>query len=248
MESAPDTAASSAPTPLARRLHIALSELLDPPKPAELARLAGVKPPSVHGWFNGSTKSLGKALLPISQALGVRPEWLNTGRGPMRPGGNASREIYKVFEPDNSDWEYARDAYGPIHMIDAYGSCGGGAVAWELEPRAPLIKEAAWFKRYGVQSDDVIGVFADGDSMADFIVDGDIVLFNSRKTTPKSGAIFLIDHPDGMKIKRLRRDIDGSWILESNNPDKRRFPDERISPEHADLLRIRGEFIYRQGG
>lgn len=166
----------------------------------------------------------------------------------MRPGGNASSGMYKVQDPGPDPyWEYG-DANGPITMIDAYGSCGGGAVAWELEPRAPLIKEPSWFKRYQVRADEVFGVFADGDSMADFIVDGDIVLFNKRKTTPKSGQIFLIDHPDGLKIKRLRRDIDGSWILESNNSDKRRFPDERIAPEQADLLKILGEFVYRQGG
>ena len=84
--------------------------------------------------------------------------------------------------------------------------------------------------------------------MADFIVDGDIVIFDRSKIEPKSGKIFLIDHPDGLRIKQLRRQIDGSWLLESRNPDKRQFPDEVIQPSHADLLKIAGEFVYRQGG
>jgi len=46
----------------------------------------------------------------------------------------------------------------------------------------------------------------------------------------------------------MRRDIDGAWVLESMNPDKRRYPDEKVSPDQADLLRIRGQFVYRQGG
>ena len=55
-------------------------------------------------------------------------------------------------------------------------------------------------------------------------------------------------HPDGLRIKRLRRLIDGGWALESSNPDKHRYPNETIAPDHADLLKILGEFVYRQGG
>lgn len=119
---------------------------------------------------------------------------------------------------------------------------------WELEDREPLIKEPSWFRRYGVKPDDLFAVFADGDSMADFIVDGDIVIFDKSKTMPKSGAIFLIDHPDGLRIKRVRRDIDGSWVLESLNTNKAMFPDERLTSDRGDLLRIMGQFVYRQGG
>lgn len=118
----------------------------------------------------------------------------------------------------------------------------------EGDTKLPLIKEASWFKKYGVRSDDVVALFADGDSMADFIVDGDIVIFNRAKTTPKSGEIFLIDHPDGLRIKRMRRNFNGTWLLESLNPDKRRYPDEPVTAEQAEHLRIRGQFVYRQGG
>jgi phage repressor protein C with HTH and peptisase S24 domain len=163
----------------------------------------------------------------------------------MRPGGNAAGPSYGVRESEPGQAE----ASGmPIELVDAYGSCGGGSIVWELGNRAPLVKEPAWFQRYKVKPGDVFGVFADGDSMADFIIDGDIVIFDKTKTTPRSGSIFLVDHPDGLKIKRLRREIDGSWVLESGNPDKRHYPDERIAPEHAELLKILGQFVYRQGG
>jgi len=231
---------------LKSRLREALDDLgIAEPNQAEIARLTGVKPPSVHAWFSGATKSLGKALLPLAAYLGVSPEWLNTGRGPKHPGGNASHTRMAVREhgPD-----LAYESGSEIELLDARGSCGGGSIAWDMERREPLIREAGWFRRYNVRPEDVFAVFADGDSMADFIVDGDIVIFNRRRIEPRSGSIFLVEHPDGLKIKRLRREIDGSWILESTNPDKRRHPDERVTAEQADLLRIRGEFVYRQGG
>jgi phage repressor protein C with HTH and peptisase S24 domain len=110
------------------------------------------------------------------------------------------------------------------------------------------VKEATFFKRYDVRPENAIAVYADGDSMSNFIVDGDIVIFDTSKTEPRTGKIFLIEHPDGLRIKQLRRDIDGSWVLASLNPDKQRFPDERIAPDHGARLKIHGQFVYRQGG
>ncbi len=214
-----------------------------PPKKTEIAKACEVSDWTVYAWFSGTTQSLtGKNLLIVSELLGVNPVWLETGRGAMRPNDNAAPARYYVTTPDPAF------AFHEIEFVDASGSCGGGSIAWEMEKREPIVKEQAWFNRYKVKPADCVMVWADGDSMADFIVDGDIVFFNTRKTEPRSGRIFLIDHPDGLRIKRLRRDIEGAWILESSNPDKRRYPDERIAPDQADLLRIRGEFFYRQGG
>lgn len=226
---------------LAERLELAMR---GPPRvsQAALARACGVKPPSVTDWLSGGTQSLkGKNLLAAAAFLKVRAEWLATGELPMRPIKDANPSGFQVAE---ASAEYSL----PIQISDVRGSCGGGAMDFDQAPRAPLLKEPGWFKRYRIKPKDALAVWADGDSMADFIVDGDIVIFDISKTAPRSGKIFLIEHPDGLRIKRLRRDIDGSWILESNNADKRTFPDERISTEHAGLLVVRGEFVYRQGG
>jgi transcriptional regulator with XRE-family HTH domain len=50
-----------------------------------LAKACGVKLPSVTSWFNGKTNNLrGEHLYAAAHYLGVNPEWLATGRGPMR--------------------------------------------------------------------------------------------------------------------------------------------------------------------
>jgi len=49
---------------------------------AELARLCGVKPPSVNGWLSGKSKFLrGENLLKAASALQVSEDWLATGQG-----------------------------------------------------------------------------------------------------------------------------------------------------------------------
>ncbi|MGN6519563.1 MAG: S24 family peptidase [Dokdonella sp.] len=213
-------------------------------------------PSQVSQWVNrspdsstGAPRSIsGKMARTIEQLLGLANGWMDTPHelAQARDGYNAHSAT-----PARYSVEEAREDYGaamPIELTSARGSCGGGIIDHETVSRTPLLKEASWFRRYRIRPEDAIAVWADGESMADFIVDGDIVIFDRSNTTPKSGKIFLIQHPDGLRIKRLRREIDGTWVLQSDNPDKRRFPDESIEPEHAQLLKIVGSFVYRQGG
>lgn len=64
---------------------------------AKLARLCGVKPPSVSDWFSGKTKRLeGMNLFNAAKALSVRPEWLADGKG--HPYEKAEQETRTVME------------------------------------------------------------------------------------------------------------------------------------------------------
>lgn len=66
---------------------------------AKLARLCGVKPPSVSDWFSGKTKKLeGMNLFNASRALSVRPEWLADGKGPMQSSSNSVSETTSHYE------------------------------------------------------------------------------------------------------------------------------------------------------
>lgn len=229
------------PSPLAQRLSQAMSEMPPPsPTKADLARVAGVKPPSVSDWFSGKTLRLGKSLVPVARFLQVTPEWLNDGRLPKHPpDATTLKRVGESFTTYGAAFEIA--------ILDAPGSCGGGRGGARMD-EGSITKEASWFKSRGVTPGTVVAVVADGDGNADYISHGDVVFFNTASTTPESGMIFLLRHPDGLRIKRLRRDIDGTWLLEYVSQDKRRFPDERIPHERIATLEIVGKFIYRQGG
>lgn len=208
---------------------------------ADLTRATGAKGSSVSNWLSGRTKNLkGDNLVSAAAALGVNSNWLASGKGPIYPLGDVAKSV--VHEDD------AEGEVGRIPYWEARGSCGGGFLNYEQQPVGHLVKEATFFQRYNLNPGNAIAVYADGDSMSMFIVDGDIVIFDTSKTEPRSGKIFLIDHPDGLRIKQIRRQIDGSWVLESLHPDKRRFPDEHVPAEDIDQLKVHGEFVYRQGG
>lgn len=63
----------------------------------DLARLCGVRPPSVNDWLSGKTRALrGVSLIKAAAALGVSEQWLAEGRGPK------SREEARLAPPQPS--------------------------------------------------------------------------------------------------------------------------------------------------
>lgn len=216
-------------------------------KQVEVAEHFGVKPPSVQDWLKRGV--IGKDKLPelwayFSDVVG--PEHWGLEAFPTQELKSAPNARLLDMPLRSADEDGVQTHQ--IEYWDAKGSCGGGSHNDADALKGYLAKEPTWFQRYDVRPKDAIAIIADGDSMADFIVDGDIVIFDRSKTEPQSGFIYLIQHPDGLRIKQLRRDINGTWILESRNPNKAHYPDEIIPPEKGELLVIKGKFVYRQGG
>ena len=203
----------------------------------ELGRLVGVTHTSVNFWESGSTKPRAASLLKLAKTLGTTPEYLVNG-GELPGDGR----VMKIDEAESKHGIHSSEI--PLLQID--GSCGPGSTI-DCEPlhTAQLIKEDDWFKKYKVKPKDAFAVYAKGDSMEMFIVDGDIVIFDKSRTIAQSGKIYLIRHPEGLKIKTLRQNITGNWVAESLN-DK--YQPEPIPEGMINDVKILGEFIYRQGG
>lgn len=139
---------------------------------------------------------------------------------------------------------------GTLDVYYAKGSCGGGSLMSDEsgEVREQLVKEASWFKKYKIRPGDALTIYADGNSMAEFIVDGDIVIFRKGVRDLVSGVIYAIDTPDGLRIKRVLKRSDGTIVLSSDSDNKHKYPDEVYTPEQAAALKFKGSFVYRQGG
>jgi len=217
---------------------------------SELARYCGITPQAVQKWIAGGSEPRGKNLVMCADFFRVTPAYLKFGEKETITTGTTFAIEQPVPDPDYflASADETTSDVGKIEYWNVKGSCGGGFLNYEQMPKGHLIKESTFFSKYGLRPENAFAIYADGDSMAEFIVDGDIVIFDKSKTTPRSGEIFAIEHPDGLRIKVLRRSIDGTWTLESKNPDKRRYPDEIIPASQSDLLKIHGQFVYRQGG
>lgn len=198
----------------------------------ELATLAGLTQPTISALERGGSTTSGK-LASIADALKVSALWLETGMG--------ERDVPTVAE--------AGDAQ--VHMVpllDCRGSCGNGREYYGDPENAPIAVPDRVLKRYHVRPENLVGLYADGDSMNSFIVHGDMLFFDTTASDLKDGRIYLLDTPDGLRVKRVHRRADGRVSLRSDNPDKTRYPDEEYSAEAASLLTIRGCFVFRMGG
>ena len=206
----------------------------------QLGKKIGVTQGTIAQIENGDTKN-SSHLFDLSVVLKISMKWLQTGKGEME-SQNTTPSNYDVGIADDflDDWE-------EIPYYYAKGACGNGSDNHTDEIRGILRKEKSWFVKYGVKPENLFTVYADGDSNADFIMDGDMVIFDRSKTTPKDGTMFFIKHPAGDRIKTLRQKANGNWLLCSRNHDKTRFPDEEITAEEAQLIEILGEYVYRQG-
>lgn len=111
-----------------------------------------------------------------------------------------------------------------------------------------LIKEPTFFSKFKITEENASAFYADDDAMADFIVNGDIMIFDTSKTVPRNGKIFAIELQGRMLVRQLWIEADGGWWLEGRNPDKDTYPDLRFSTSEQAGIKLFGEFIYRQGG
>jgi len=98
----------------------------------------------------------------------------------------------------------------------------------------------------GWKPEALVVVKAEGDSMSPTINDGDVVLVNTEETGVVSGLLYAIEDPDhGVRVKRLRKLLDGRVRVESDNPDKRLHPDDYLTPDSQ--VRIIGRAVDRSG-
>lgn len=218
------------------------------------SKAVGVSPPTVTDWEKsvedgGIVEMKGNNLTAVCTALGISATWLLHGTEPDSSSRLDPHIDTSSREKKSGDTKRETDGkIGRIKYLESKGSCGGSNSTRAQIPTGHLLIESSFFSKYGVTPANTFAIYADGNSMTDFIVDGDIVIFDKTRTEPRSGKIFLIEHPEGLRIKQLRRTVDGAWVLENRNADKRTFPDERIGPGELGLLKIRGQFVFRQGG
>lgn len=70
---------------------------------ADLARATGAKPPSVHAWFSGLTKSMKASTASKAAGLyGVNSHWLATGEGEMLAGVTAANIKFSLDEQEQA--------------------------------------------------------------------------------------------------------------------------------------------------
>jgi phage repressor protein C with HTH and peptisase S24 domain len=199
----------------------------------ELARLARLTQPTISGLESGASNTSG-SLASIAAVLGVRALWLETGLG--------ERDISPENTPATID-----SSLQYVPLLECKGSCGNGRLGFDNPDYTPIAISAHELERLRVKAKNLVALYADGDSMANYIMHGDVLFFDTACYELQDGSIYLLDTPDGLRVKRVSRRADGRVALRSDNADKVRFPDEDYSAEQASQLTIKGRLVLRMG-
>jgi phage repressor protein C with HTH and peptisase S24 domain len=201
----------------------------------ELGARAGLTQPTISALEKNRAHTSG-SLASIAQALGVNALWLETGLGDMLPSKH-----------DESPRDDADTIMVPL--LECKGSCGNGRMYGDID-FAPIPVSRRVLSRFyrNASTLKLIALYADGDSMSNYIMHGDIIMFDMNVEDLQESGVYLLDTPEGLRVKRVNRRADGKVLLRSDSIDKMRYPDEEYSPDEAQHLIIKGKFVMRLGG
>ncbi len=76
------------------------------------------------------------------------------------------------------------------------------------------------------------------------VPDGMLVLINTAARDLQDGRIYVIRTLDGLRLKRIQRQIDGSVMLISDNRDK--YLPEILSREEAETIEVAGRAFWTE--
>ncbi|MBS6076116.1 MAG: helix-turn-helix transcriptional regulator [Citrobacter freundii] len=226
-------------TSFSERLNIAMRER--GVTQGALAEAVGMAQPSVWKLASGGAKGSRKTVQ-IAHVLGVRPEWLSDGIGPMRDDEKESSI------PPESEWGSvdAWDKNTPLpddevevpFLKDIEFACGDGRVHGEDHNGFKLRFSKATLRRVGANSDGsgVLCFPATGDSMEPVIPDGTTVAVDTNNKRIVDGKLYAISQPgageDKLKrIKQLYRKPGGILTIRSFNRD-----DEEASEAEVEII------------
>ncbi len=205
---------------------------------AEVAEAVKMSQPAYQALESG--KNLKSAFLPlIAQFLGVDGYWLTTGNTE-----DSFRES-DVFSPTVVSAE-STDQYVWIEVVEANFSCGTGeSIEFHFDAingKIPL--PASFFKEKRVAQECMRIIKAKGDSMTDYIKDGDLVGIDISQTEVIDGEIYAVYFAGEGMIKQIFKEADGSLILHSLNE---KFRDRRVTEENGKNFKVMGRQFWRAG-
>lgn len=194
----------------------------------ELAARVGLRQAAISKLEKGDSV-VTTSIVELAQACGVRIPWLRSGRGPMLDAAPVTID--------------RNGTYPSIPLVRFQLSAGvsGFEVEYLDEEADPIVFRADWFRARRFDPAKLYALRVSGASMEPSLYPDDHVVVNTADQTPVDGEVFAVNYEGECVVKRLVRS-GGAWLLSSDNPDKRRFPDK---PVHEGVFII-GRIVHRQ--
>lgn len=202
----------------------------------ELGKVLNLSRNAANQWKARNTIPY-KEVCEASLNKGVSLEWLLTGKGS------------RFNLSDDLEWDPELDGYIddepklcriPQYAIQA--SAGGGTLVEAEKIEQHLSLSSDWLVREGINSKDLIGIYARGDSMEPTIASGDSLLIDRTDNVIGSdGGIYVINYEGELFVKRVQKLLDGRIAVTSDNKHHMSI---EISKHDLDRLTIIGRVVW----
>lgn len=193
-----------------------------------------VSGPAVWKWLNAESIPDSSNILALSKWLGVRPEWLEYGRGSKGIDGIPINEItaseVQVWDSSSEleDDEVFIPYFKSIELAAGCGHCNN-----EDYNGFKLKFSRSTLRRYGADPANVVAFPVHGDSMSPVIPNGSTVTVDMGHTNIVDGGIYAIEQGDLFRVKLLYRQPE-KLIIKSYNSDE--FPDEETESSKVKII------------
>ncbi|MDX1301224.1 S24 family peptidase [Photobacterium sp.] len=183
-------------------------------------------------------------LVAISRYKGVNIEWLATGEGPKFSVSHheSKNEQLNCINSPSITLEEFNEEFILVPGYHVQVSAGNGCTAFDQAPKRHLAFRRKYFKYRRLNPDNLVVVFAKGDSMGDTIKDNDSLVVDLSDTQAIDGQIFVIRLGDELYAKRIQKSYNGSIILISDNKE---YSPIEVPKEELDQLCIIGRVVQR---
>ncbi|MFW9268001.1 S24 family peptidase [Pseudomonas sp. NR3] len=149
--------------------------------------------------------------------------------------------------PLPAEGDIGNDHYAFIPQYDAKAAAGLGSENPHVEIRSTLAFKRKWLKAKRLKPEQLIVIYADGQSMWPTINHRDVLLVDLSIVEPIHGQVFVLAHGEKAIVKRLVKSPGGDWIIRSDNQNKVDHPDRVFTGSDAYEHRIIGKVIWRGG-
>ncbi|ELD0487551.1 helix-turn-helix transcriptional regulator [Escherichia coli] len=198
-----------------------------------LAKEVGMAQSSINQLLNKANGS--RKTVEIAKVLGVNPEWLASGIGPMVQSTTDSQHIHNISE------EFINDSY-VVDVLDIRYSCGPGSYNSDFPDivRSIAIEPGYASRIFGGRPASAIkAINAHGDSMKGTINPEDLVFVDVSVHSFNGDGIYAFTYSGTSHIKRLQKVKDTLTVI-SDNPA---YKDWAIEQADFEQLHIDGKVI-----
>ena len=188
---------------------------------------------SMQKYINGSIPGIDK-VIKIAEATGRSVQWLVTGE-------EVTERIEYIEAPtvnDPSDF----DDFVLIPGYNVQVSAGFGSVGNdEVIPTRHLAFRKKWLQYKGFKPQDLIALWAKGDSMEPSIGDNNTLIINKAEKRPVDGNIYIFRQEDQLVVKRVQINLLGSYLLISDNS---LYPPMEIKKSEMENFEVIGRVVH----